>query len=164
MSLDTSCGLWFQLLGGVKATIDGKELDTSDQLMYQGTMISDVPNFGLIIGYTNASWTLKVDIIADYLCRLMNYMDKNGYAVAIPQGDDSAKSEDTMMGSLASGYVQRAAHLIPRQGLKDPWALRASYYEDKDALKKANFKDGILKFVKSNQKGAKPKKKLKIFG
>lgn len=160
----SATGLEIQLLGGVQASIDGKVLDTQDHLMYQGTMISDVPNFGLIIGYTNASWTLKVDLIADYLCRLFNYMDKNNYGVVTPQGDDSAKSDETMMGSLASGYVQRAAHLIPRQGLKDPWALRASYYDDKDALKKASFKDNILKFVKSNKAAPKAKKRLKIFG
>lgn len=159
----SATGLEIQLLGGVQATIDGKPLETSNHLMYQGAMISDVPNFGIVIGYTNASWTLKVDLIADYLCRLFNHMDKNNYGVVIPQGDESAKSDDTMMGSLASGYVQRAAHLIPRQGLKAPWALRASYYEDKDALKKASFKDGILKFVKANQSTTKPKKKLKLF-
>ena len=160
----SATGLEIQLLGGIQATIDGKPLQTNDHLMYQGAMISDVSNFGLIIGYTNASWTLKVDIIADYLSRLLNYMDKNNYAVVVPVGDTSAKSDDTMMGSLASGYVQRAAHLIPRQGLKDPWALRASYYDDKDALKKASFKDGILKFTKAENTTAKAKKRFKIFG
>ena len=160
----SATGLEIQLLGGIKATIDQKPIETSEHLMYHGAMISDVPNFALIIGYTNASWTLKVDIIADYLTRLLNHMDKNNYAVVIPQGDASAKSDETMMGGLASGYVQRAAHLIPRQGLKAPWALRASYYEDRDALSKANFNDGILSFAKKGKKLEKPKKKFKIFG
>lgn len=159
----SATGLEIQLLGGLKATIDGQAIETSEQLMYHGTMISNVPNFALIIGYTNASWTLKVDIIADYLCRLFNHMDKNGYGVVVAQGDDSAKSEDTMMGSLSSGYVQRAAHLIPRQGTKAPWVLRSSYYDDRNALAKASFKDGILKFSKAINEQAKPKKRLKIF-
>ncbi len=159
----SATGLEIQLLGGIQASMDGKAIDTNDTLMYQGTMISDVPNFALIIGYTNASWTLKVDIIAEYLCRLFNYMDKNNFSVVVAKGDESAKSKDSLMGSsLTSGYIQRAEQVMPRQGLRDPWVARSSYYADKEALKKASFKDGILSFVKGSK--AKSKKRLKIFG
>lgn len=160
----SATGLEIQLLGGLNASIDGKAIETKEHLMYQGSMISDVPNFALIIGYTNASWTLKVDIVAEYLCRLFNYMDKHDFATVIPEGDDSAKSTDSLMGSnLTSGYIKRAEQVMPRQGLRDPWVGRASYYADRDALQKANFKDGILKFVKSHSTKV-VKKRRKLFG
>ena len=161
----SATGLEIQLLGGLTASVDGKPVKTQDHLLYQSTMVSDVPNFALMIGYTNASWTLKVDIVADYLCRLFNYMDKNGLVAVVPQGDESAKSEDSLMGSnLTSGYIQRANQIMPRQGLKAPWIGRASYYEDRDALKNASFKDGILKFSKGSGKTVKSVKKFKLFG
>ena len=77
----SATGLEIQILGGVQGSIDGKPLNTSKHMLYQGVMVSDVPNMAMIIGYINASWTLKVDIAADYICRLINHMDKNGYCL-----------------------------------------------------------------------------------
>ena len=85
----SATGLEIQILGGIKATIDGKPMDTSKHMLYQGIMVSDVPNMAMIIGYINASWTLKVDIAAEYICRMINYMDKNGYDEVIAQGDQT---------------------------------------------------------------------------
>ena len=82
----SATGLNIQILGGIQATMDGKPLDTSKHMLYQGIMVSDVPNMALIIGYINASWTLKVDIAAEYICRLLNYMDQHGYDEVIPEG------------------------------------------------------------------------------
>lgn len=162
----SATGLEIQLLGGLNASIDGQPVNTKEHLMYQGAMLSDTPNFAIVIGYTNASWTLKVDIVADYLCRLLNYMDKNNLATVVAVGDESVKSKDSLMGSnLTSGYIKRADEIMPRQGLSEPWTARASYYADRDALKKASFKDGILKFEKSKTKQAvKSKKRFKLFG
>ena len=99
----SATGLEIQILGGIKGTIDGQPLDTSKSMLYQGVMVSDVPNMAMIIGYINASWTLKVDVAADYICRLLNYMDKNGYDEVIPEGDQTELMDDTVMGSLSSG-------------------------------------------------------------
>lgn len=160
----SATGLEIQLLGGLTATIDGKSFDAKDHMMYQGTMISNVPNFALVIGYTNASWTLKVDLIGDYLSRLLSYMDKNNLNIVTPEEDPTAKSEHSLLGSaLTSGYVVRANKIMPRQGLKAPWMAQSSYYADRDALKSANFKDGILKFEKSKT-AEKSKKRFKLFG
>ena len=103
----SATGLQIQILGGVKATIDHQPLDTSKHMLYQGVMVSDVPNMAMIIGYINASWTLKVDIAADYICRLINHMDQQGYTEVIAEGDPSELMEDTVMGSLTSGYIAR---------------------------------------------------------
>ncbi|NNH86785.1 flavin-containing monooxygenase [Acinetobacter terrae] len=144
----SATGLQIQILGGIKASIDGKPIDTSKHMLYQGIMVSDVPNMAMIIGYINASWTLKVDIAADYICRLINYMDKNGYDQVIAQGDQTELMEDTVMGSLSSGYIARAADVMPKQGKHAPWNVTNNYLADRKVLKNAKFEDSVLKFQK----------------
>jgi cyclohexanone monooxygenase len=131
----SATGLEIQILGGIKGTIDGQPLDTSKSMLYQGVMVSDVPNMAMIIGYINASWTLKVDIAADYICRLLNYMDKNGYDEVIPEGDQTELMDDTVMGSLSSGYIARAASVMPKQGKHAPWKVTNNYLADRRHLK-----------------------------
>ena len=156
----SATGLEIQILGGIKGTIDGQPLDTSKSMLYQGVMVSDVPNMAMIIGYINASWTLKVDVAADYICRLLNYMDKNGYDEVIPEGDQTELMDDTVMGSLSSGYIARAASVMPKQGKHAPWKVTNNYLADRKALKNARFDDGVLKFHKvdaSIERKSKPK-------
>lgn len=154
----SATGLEIQILGGIKATIDGKPMDTSKHMLYQGIMVSDVPNMAMIIGYINASWTLKVDIAAEYICRLINYMDKNGYDEVIAQGDQTELMEDTVMGSLSSGYIARAADVMPKQGKHAPWNVTNNYLADRKVLKNARFDDGVLKFEKRTKQSLhKPK-------
>ncbi|MGI1794619.1 MULTISPECIES: NAD(P)/FAD-dependent oxidoreductase [Acinetobacter] len=154
----SATGLNIQILGGIQATMDGKPLDTSKHMLYQGVMVSDVPNMALIIGYINASWTLKVDIAAEYICRLLNYMDHHGYDEVIPEGDATELLEDTVMGSLTSGYIARAADVMPKQGKHAPWKVSNNYLADRKELKTASFEDGVLKFKsKSSAVPAKPR-------
>ncbi|MFZ0329718.1 MAG: NAD(P)/FAD-dependent oxidoreductase [Acinetobacter bohemicus] len=155
----SATGLEIQILGGIKATIDGKPMDTSKHMLYQGIMVSDVPNMAMIIGYINASWTLKVDIAAEYICRLINYMDKNGYDEVIAQGDQTELMEDTVMGSLSSGYIARAVDVMPKQGKHAPWNVTNNYLADRKVLKNARFDDGVLKFEKRTKQSL-PKPKL----
>ena len=155
----SATGLEIQILGGIKATIDGKPMDTSKHMLYQGIMVSDVPNMAMIIGYINASWTLKVDIAAEYICRMINYMDKNGYDEVIAQGDQTELMEDTVMGSLSSGYIARAADVMPKQGKHAPWNVTNNYLADRKILKNARFDDGVLKFEKRTKQSL-PKPKL----
>jgi cyclohexanone monooxygenase len=151
----SATGLNIQILGGIQATLDGKPMNTSQHMLYQGIMVSDVPNMAMIIGYINASWTLKVDIAADYICRLINYMDKNGYDEVIPQGDATELMQDTVMGSLTSGYIARAADVMPKQGKHVPWSVSNNYLADRKQLKHARFDDGVLKFHKCEQQDKK---------
>ena len=142
----SATGLNIQILGGIQATLDGKPLNTSQHMLYRGIMVSDVPNMALIIGYINASWTLKVDIAAEYICRLLNHMDHKGYDEVVAQGDVSELMDDTVMGSLSSGYIARAADVMPKQGKHAPWHVSNNYLADRKDLKQASFKDGVLKF------------------
>lgn len=144
----SATGLEIQILGGIKATIDGAPIDTAKHMLYQGVMMSDVPNMAIIIGYINASWTLKVDIAAAYICRLLNYMDENGFGEVVAKGDSSEMEEDTVMGSLTSGYVARAAHIMPKQGKHAPWKITNNYLLDRKELKSASFVDNVLNFSK----------------
>ncbi|WP_180056750.1 MULTISPECIES: NAD(P)/FAD-dependent oxidoreductase [unclassified Acinetobacter] len=154
----SATGLNIQILGGIKATIDGQPLNTSQHMLYRGVMVSDVPNMAMIIGYINASWTLKVDIASEYICKLINHMDKNGYDQVLPQGDATELMEDTVMGSLSSGYIARAADVMPKQGKHAPWKVSNNYLADRKELKQASFDDGVLKFEKkSSSSNVKPR-------
>ncbi|MBP6190616.1 MAG: NAD(P)/FAD-dependent oxidoreductase [Acinetobacter sp.] len=154
----SATGLEIQILGGVKGSIDGKPMDTSKHMLYQGVMVSDVPNMAMIIGYINASWTLKVDVAAEYICRLINYMDKKGYAKVIAVTDKAEMLQDTVMGSLSAGYIARAADIMPKQGRHAPWSVSNNYLADRKNLKEAKFNDGVLQFqAHITQVSRKPK-------
>lgn len=142
----SATGLNIQILGGVQGTIDGKPIDTSQHMLYRGVMISDIPNMALIIGYINASWTLKVDIAAEYVCRLLNYMDRKGYDEVVAEGNAAELMQDTVMGSLSSGYIARAADVMPKQGKHGVWRVSNNYLADRKELKQASFDDDILQF------------------
>ena len=154
----SATGLEIQILGGVQGSIDGKPMNTSQHMLYQGMMVSDVPNMAMIIGYINASWTLKVDIAADYICRLINHMDKNGFDEVIAHADPLQRENDTIMGKMSSGYIARAADVMPKQGKQAPWKITNNYLVDRKELKDAKFDDGVLEFHKrGEQADRKPK-------
>ena len=157
----SATGLNIQILGGMQASIDGKPIDTSKHMLYRGVMVSDIPNMALIIGYINASWTLKVDIAAEYICRLLNYMDMNGFDEVLPEGNAAELLEDTVMGSLTSGYIARAANVMPKQGKHGPWRVSNNYLADRKDLKTATFEDDILQFKSKVEQGKVNGKKVK---
>ena len=148
----SATGLQVQILGGVKGSVDGQPMNTSKHMLYQGVMVSDVPNMAMIIGYINASWTLKVDIAAEYICRLVNHMDKNGYDEVIAPSDQAEFLQDTVMGGLTAGYIARAADVMPKQGRHAPWKVTNNYLADRKDLKEAKFNEGILQFHKRDEK------------
>lgn len=158
----SATGLNIQILGGTKTSVDGVPLQTNDHMMYKGVLLSDVPNAAIIVGYINASWTLKVDIAAKYLSRLLNYMDANKYKVVVPKADDSQRMDDTIMGKLSSGYIARAANVLPKQGAEAPWSVTNNYLADRVELREAQFDDGVLQF--DNKAGKPSKKRFKLFG
>lgn len=139
-------GLQIQLLGGMQLTVDQQVVDLSEKMLYQGVLLSDVPNFALMMGYSNASWTLKVDIAADYICRLLNYMQKHAYREVLPVTDTAQRMSESVMGALSSGYLQRAVKIMPKQGRHAPWRISHNYLWDKFVLKYASFRDQNLRF------------------
>jgi cation diffusion facilitator CzcD-associated flavoprotein CzcO len=139
-------GLQMQLMGDIDLSVDGMRRAASDVMTYKGVLVEDAPNLATIFGYTNASWTLKADIAADYICRLLNHMDANGYRAATPHDEEGCSEDVPVMGALNSGYVRRAADRLPRQGSKLPWRVTNHYSRDKEMLLEEPIEDGILEF------------------
>ncbi|WP_435769571.1 flavin-containing monooxygenase [Nocardioides sp. SYSU DS0651] len=135
----------FQLLlpfGGVDLAVDGQEMELKDLVAYKALMLSGLPNFAFTIGYTNASWTLKADLVIDYVCRLLEHMDRHGYRIAVPEPDPQVERMPLL--DFKSGYVERSAHLLPAQGDQAPWRLDQNYIVDRKAIQKAPIDDGVL--------------------
>jgi monooxygenase len=131
-------------MGDINVTIDGKPLDSSQAMAYKGMMLSDVPNLAITFGYTNASWTLKADLTAAYVCRLLRHMDRHGYAVAMPQRDPNVVAQPFL--SFTSGYVQRAGGILPQQGVRPPWKVHQSYFADMLTIRWDRIADGVMQF------------------
>jgi cation diffusion facilitator CzcD-associated flavoprotein CzcO len=142
----TATGLKLNLLGDVAVSVDGARVDLAKTLAYKGMMFSGVPNLASVLGYTNASWTLKADITCEHVCRLLNHMRRRGYAAATPRRDPSV-GEEPFLG-LASGYIQRAADILPKQGSKRPWKLRQNYVLDAASLRFGPVFDKAMVFTR----------------
>lgn len=142
----TATGLQVQVLGGLALSIDGKPCVVNQQLTYKGVMMEGVPNMGWIFGYTNASWTLKADIAARYFCRLLKHMAEQQHKTAVAHDAEGCAVEESIMGALQSGYVQRANEVLPRQGSKLPWRLLNDYARDARMLLDEPIADPYLQF------------------
>ena len=141
----TATGLVLRLFSGMQLVVDGAPVDLPKTLVYKGMMFSDVPNFAFAVGYTNASWTLKCDLAAEYVCRLLNHMDHHGYSICTPRVNDPDIGEQPVI-DFNSGYVLRALHTLPRQGLKTPWRLHQNYVKDLSLMRYARVEDGTMQF------------------
>ncbi|MBK1886583.1 flavin-containing monooxygenase [Marinobacter sp. DY40_1A1] len=139
-------GLEIQMLGGIKPKVDGREVVLKNKIVYKNVLVEGVPNAGMIFGYTNISWTLKADIASEYLCRLINHMDQRGMRVAVARDHENSLGEDTVMGALDSGYVNRAADRLPRQGTHGPWKSSQDYLADVKVLRFDPIEDGYMEF------------------
>ncbi len=140
----TATGLDLLLLGGTRLAVDGEQVDVPATMAYKGMMLSGVPNFAFTLGYTNASWTLKADLVAEYVCRLLAHMDAHGYGSCVPEADPSV-AERPLLG-LDSGYVLRALDRFPKQGAREPWRLRQNYLLDIRSIRRGPIDDGTMKF------------------
>ena len=141
----TATGLNLKVMGGVALTVDGKAIEPSQLMSYKGMMYSDIPNLATATGYTNASWTLKCDLTCEYVCRLLNYMDKRSYRQCVPRQNDPSVTEVPWL-DFTSGYVQRAVAKFPRQGSKRPWKLYQNYALDIVTLRFGKIDDGIMQY------------------
>ena len=141
----TATGLKVKLLGGARITLGGKPLDTHEVLVYKGMMMSGVPNFALAFGYTNNSWTLKTDLTANLVCRILNYMDRQGYQVVVPEVPADIQEEEFL--PLDSGYMKRAKHILPKNGSKRPWRVYQNYFMDMLLTRFGRVRDRHLKFL-----------------
>lgn len=149
----TATGLDLQMVGGIELIIDGKAVQPKETMSYKGIMLSNVPNMGMVFGYTNSSWTLKADLANQYYCRLINHMDEKGWKQCTPIDDEGVMLDENFLG-LSSGYVMRADERLPRQGAKSPWGIENNYFADLPRLKFGKLDDGAMKF-------SQPKKPIK---
>jgi len=140
----TATGLKLELLGGMQVAIDGVPVNMTKTMAYKGMMYSGVPNLASAFGYTNASWTLKCDLTCEYVCRLLNYMDARGFKQVIAHRDPTVEEAPWL--PLSSGYIQRAADILPKQGTKQPWRLYQNYIRDLLMLRHGRLVDGTLEF------------------
>jgi len=143
----TATGLKLKLLGGMQVSVDSTVVTPARAMTYRGLMYSDIPNLASAFGYTNASWTLKADLTAEYVCRLLNYMDARGYDYCTPRRRDPSIAEEPAI-NFTSGYIQRASDVLPKQGSKKPWKLHQNYALDMLALGFAAIDDGTLEFTR----------------
>ena len=141
----TATGLVLKLFSGMQLVVDGAPVVMPKTFVYKGMMFSDVPNLAFAVGYTNASWTLKCDLIAEYVCRLLNHMDHHGYNVCTPRVNDPDIEEIPVI-DFNSGYVLRALDALPRQGSKTPWRLHQNYVKDLSMMRYGRVEDGTMEF------------------
>ena len=136
----------------MEVSIDGKPYKPLEKMLYKSVMLSDVPNFAFIMGYTNASWTLKADIAASYFCKLLNYMRKNKLAVVCPRVAPDVTDTGENMTGLSSGYLTRALDSMPKQGSKHPWRTLQNFLVDKFNLWWGGIEDESLEFISCDKK------------
>ena len=142
----TATGLNVQAFGGISLTVDGEPVTWRDTVAYKGMMLSGVPNYAFAIGYTNSSWTLKVGLVCEQLCRMLSYMDAHGYDTVRPDLTDAEMATRPLL-DFGAGYVQRAIDKLPRQGAAQPWLQSMNYDADVALLRKSPVADEHLRFA-----------------
>jgi monooxygenase len=141
-------GLKVNLLGDIDFTVDGVRMEISHRTAYKGAMLSGMPNMAYTFGYTNASWTLKAELTANYVCRLIRHMHSHGYAIAVPRRDSKVVEEPFL--DFTSGYVVRALGVMPKQGSLRPWKVYQNYFMDAFTLRFGRIDDDVLQFSRAH--------------
>ncbi len=144
----TATGFHMNVLGDIHFAVDGVPLDYASSWAHRGIMFSDVPNMAYIFGYLRTSWTMRADLICEFVIRLLHHMDQTGAETVTPR----LRDEDLQMEArplitsenFSAGYIQRKVHLLPRQGDKDPWIFNQDYHTEKDQIEGADLQDGTL--------------------
>jgi cyclohexanone monooxygenase len=137
-------GLQLNVLADIAFEVDGQAVVAGDRFAYKGMMLSGLPNMAMAFGYTNASWTLKADLTAGFVCRLLKHMDRQGYRFVCPQHDGALTPQPFL--DFTSGYVVRASERLPKQGPSAPWRVHQNYLLDLLALRFGRLEDGVLRF------------------
>jgi len=144
----TATGLNLLAMGGLELAVDGEQIDVSETVGYKGMMFSGIPNLAIALGYTNASWTLKCDLICEYVCRLLNHMDEHGYHQCTPRRPDASVEIQPFI-DLTSGYVLRAIDQFPKQGSRPPWRMFQNYPRDILLIRRGDLEDEGIEFTRA---------------
>ena len=148
-------GLDMMLMGGVGVRVDGELIKGGDLVTYRGMMFGNVPNLAIAFGYTNASWTLKVDLTCERVCRMLNHMKKHDLDVCVPDLPEDLETQPML--DFSSGYVQRALSCLPKQGVKAPWRTYQNYIQDMMTIRFGRLDDGYMRFGKTTPDRAEEK-------
>jgi cation diffusion facilitator CzcD-associated flavoprotein CzcO len=141
----TATGLTLEILGSYQLSVDNRPFNAADSYCYKGMMLSGLPNFAFSMGYTNASWTLKSDLVGQYVCRLINHMHNNQYHYCQPVLPINGIEAQPFIG-FTSGYIARARDKMPKQGRDRPWRLNQNYILDRVSLNYASVVDESIVF------------------
>ncbi len=145
----TATGLKLAVAGKIPVRVDGEPVAWNEHFYYKACMFSNVPNFSVVFGYLNASWTLRADIVSEYVCRVLNHMRDTGTTVATPLLADPTSLTEENIFDFSSGYIQRALHIMPKNADKLPWRLSQNYVQDRIDMRTGPVDDGVLKFGKA---------------
>jgi monooxygenase len=137
----TATGLNLQAFGGARFAVDGEDVNLTDTMAFKGMMLSGIPNFAFIVGYTNASWTLKADLVCEYVVRMLEHMERTGQRIVVPRRDESVDEAPFL--DFAAGYVLRAVDEWPKQGSKEPWRLKMNYFKDRKVFSEPVHDDAL---------------------
>lgn len=150
----TATGLKLAVAGKIPVRIDGEPVAWNEHFYYKACMFSNVPNFAVVFGYLNASWTLRADIVSEYVCRVLNHMRDTGTTVATPVlADPSTLTEENVF-DFSSGYIQRSLHIMPKNADALPWRLSQNYVQDRIDMRTGPVDDGVLKFATARDAAA----------
>lgn len=142
----TATGLNLALAGKVAVSVDGEPVQWNEHFYYKACMFSNVPNYAAVFGYLNASWTLRADIVSEYVCRVLNHMTATGTDIAVPVLDDPASLTEENVFDFSSGYIQRSLSIMPKNADKMPWRLNQDYIADRKDMREGAVADGVLGF------------------
>ncbi|HMP44476.1 MAG TPA: NAD(P)/FAD-dependent oxidoreductase [Sphingopyxis sp.] len=152
----TATGLKLAVAGKIPVRVDGAPVDWSQHYYYKACMFSNVPNFSAVFGYLNASWTLRADIVSEYVCRILNHMEATGTDVATPVLDDPGSLTEENIFDFSSGYIQRSLHIMPKNADALPWRLNQNYVQDRIDMRTGAIDDGVLAFGHARAATAAP--------
>ena len=144
----SATGLQLLVFGSARLAVDGAPVDPGRTFVYKGCLLSNVPNFAFCVGYTNASWTLRADLVSLFVCRILRRMARKGYRICKPVCDPASLEERPLL-NLNSGYVTRATPNLPKQSTRRPWLVRQNYFFDLFTMRLSRLEDGILQFEES---------------
>lgn len=160
----TATGLKLAVAGKIAVSVDSAPIEPAQHFYYKNCMFSNIPNLAVVFGYLNASWTLRSDLNADYICRVLNRMAESGAGVAVPElpADHGLEEDDVF--DFSSGYIQRALHLMPKSATQWPWRLSQDYLEDRRRMEREPVEDGILTFHKAAMASRRTERELAAAG
>ncbi|MBS1692701.1 MAG: NAD(P)/FAD-dependent oxidoreductase [Actinobacteria bacterium] len=151
----TATGLNMRLFGGARIQRNGKPVGLTDSMAFKGMMLTGLPNMVFTVGYTNASWTLKADLVSEFACRVINYMDANGYHTVEPRHPGESVEQRPLM-DFTPGYVLRSLDMLPKGGASTPWRLKQNYLLDLQLIRRGRIDDPALIFTKKDAPAAIP--------